>query len=861
MSFRISNKQSISLISGGSSLYGDGTNMIVETSNYGSLRLYTGNGKSMTVTQVAPSNISGVFFRDISDSTTADNGATVIVDALGRRWKRSFSGNINLEWFGAVKDTSSTDNVTALINALNYCQTNSKKLYVPGQFILPTWTTLSLSSVAMVGDGPDNSKIIGPQIVGAHFVNVTTGYGIDIDGIGFELFDRVFISSETLTLLSMNNCVARNNRSYIYRAETISNISTSVIKTIRITRCRVENCPGFAVHSGFDSAIATDNIFRNIRRDLTLWPGTDEKSLFCIAFGDGGNPPVSIGQTYMKNVIISNNSIYGVNNSTPESSDINAKGTTNPIMFACQSATVTGNVIRDVSAADTGNCESIYCKAQNFEINNNTIYNGTKDSACIAIKGYVNEQGPFGKKSLVSHNTINSDASWNSSYGIVNFGNNDCEIYHNIIENMQINSILVFKNPSRVNTCHNRIRQYTGSAAIYYHCNEIHDCMVDDNIVDGLTSVASIMTEPILLTTTAGSEIIKTILVTDGGSGYISTPTVYIDGIQITDIYILLNQGVVASIFVNAYPTTWTTIAKARTTLTTPVITISAPPSGRTATAVATVCSGSITNISTSRNSVYGTPTIATGNPRYSAISVRAAFSTGSALTTMGPCNNIRSINNVFVASDSTTSVYFSGLEYTIPVNNVFRNIVVRGLDITSPDPTVVRPVVFNYTSAIYQKVAQYDGFSISNVTLNGKTKRIPTATQLDDTGATFVVDLSIYSAVGIYKIGAIKGSTVIMDGILFTPTVAVSANNTASFAFYADTVSSKQILAPTVVNTVVAAASKQLVPNGTASNIVRAYKDANDELPIYLYISGEAITSGIVELILKTEAYVTNAN
>jgi hypothetical protein len=60
----------------------------------------------------------GLFRYDAGDTTTADNGGTVIVDAAGLRWKRQYAGPLNAKWFGARGDNSTND-TTALQNALN----------------------------------------------------------------------------------------------------------------------------------------------------------------------------------------------------------------------------------------------------------------------------------------------------------------------------------------------------------------------------------------------------------------------------------------------------------------------------------------------------------------------------------------------------------------------------------------------------------------------------------------------------------------------------------------------------------------------------------------------------------------------
>ena len=62
----------------------------------------------------------GIFRYDASDTTTADNGGTVIVDADGKRWKRQFSGPLNASWFGNLATTFTQATLDALTNAGTY---------------------------------------------------------------------------------------------------------------------------------------------------------------------------------------------------------------------------------------------------------------------------------------------------------------------------------------------------------------------------------------------------------------------------------------------------------------------------------------------------------------------------------------------------------------------------------------------------------------------------------------------------------------------------------------------------------------------------------------------------------------------
>lgn len=83
--------------------------------NYTALRAYTGRATGVRITQAG---LAGHFFRAASDTTSADNGGTIIVDGAGRRWKRIYDGIIHVEWFGA-DPTGIADSRSAFQAALN----------------------------------------------------------------------------------------------------------------------------------------------------------------------------------------------------------------------------------------------------------------------------------------------------------------------------------------------------------------------------------------------------------------------------------------------------------------------------------------------------------------------------------------------------------------------------------------------------------------------------------------------------------------------------------------------------------------------------------------------------------------------
>lgn len=75
---------------------------LIGASNYQNIRAYSGGNDRIFC--LGRENItdgcSGVFFLDHSDNTSTDNDGTVLVDSLGRRWKRQFDGTAQRRWFG-----------------------------------------------------------------------------------------------------------------------------------------------------------------------------------------------------------------------------------------------------------------------------------------------------------------------------------------------------------------------------------------------------------------------------------------------------------------------------------------------------------------------------------------------------------------------------------------------------------------------------------------------------------------------------------------------------------------------------------------------------------------------------------------
>jgi hypothetical protein len=83
---------------------------VIKLVNYNALRNYAGTETNFYITGVIvaqePDGISGSFMYDPTDTTTPDNGGTVIVGLGGKRYKRDYKGGVYLEWFEGLGDGS-----------------------------------------------------------------------------------------------------------------------------------------------------------------------------------------------------------------------------------------------------------------------------------------------------------------------------------------------------------------------------------------------------------------------------------------------------------------------------------------------------------------------------------------------------------------------------------------------------------------------------------------------------------------------------------------------------------------------------------------------------------------------------------
>lgn len=103
---------------------------------YVELRAYGERGASVLLSSPG---VNGQFKYDATDSISADNGITIIVDALGRRWKRQgVIGNVNVQWAGVMPGPAyAANNCSAYARLIAYVRTVAKDLIIfwpPGEY-------------------------------------------------------------------------------------------------------------------------------------------------------------------------------------------------------------------------------------------------------------------------------------------------------------------------------------------------------------------------------------------------------------------------------------------------------------------------------------------------------------------------------------------------------------------------------------------------------------------------------------------------------------------------------------------------------------------------------------------------------
>lgn len=178
---------------------------------YSDIRSYKGNSNQIKCT--GRSNLFdgayGTFALDISDTASSDNGGTVLVDGMGRRWKRQYDGYVNILWFGNPNDCA---------DAFNRAFASHDTVYVPGsKFIAKSRINIPRDHMSVICDEKSQLSVDGDhgffgvasQFTGQYFSVQNAEFTTENVGMGrgFHTQDYNYLSHLTLRNCRFNQAL------------------------------------------------------------------------------------------------------------------------------------------------------------------------------------------------------------------------------------------------------------------------------------------------------------------------------------------------------------------------------------------------------------------------------------------------------------------------------------------------------------------------------------------------------------------------------------------------------------------------------------------------------------------------------
>lgn len=237
--------------------------------DYAALRAYNGRA---TRCNIIAEGISGPFTVDADDTTSADNGGTVLVDASGRRWRRDYSGAVNIKWFGAKGD-GTTDDTAAIQAAVSSLPTNtasvgvfSPKGFANGGGVLVPRGRYKVSAAINLYRG---IHLSGESRESSQIISFTSGSVLLYEDAGGYIQDEIVI--ENLSVWQDSSVVAASG------AGINLNIGPYVADSIqvRISNVIVEGTyDGILIAAAGASKVEGSNISRCVRHGVNFY-GTD----------------------------------------------------------------------------------------------------------------------------------------------------------------------------------------------------------------------------------------------------------------------------------------------------------------------------------------------------------------------------------------------------------------------------------------------------------------------------------------------------------------------------------------------------------------------------------------------------------
>ena len=241
--------------------------------NIAALRAFAGPPPSATFIQgyyAAGDSGGGIFESVPSDTTSADNGGTIIVDALGRRWYRSTMGEtVSVSWFGATGSNVTTD-TAAFAAALNSMKAGGTvtvqggKTYTLNSFTVPVGVTL-LGPYAHVGApgasnySPPYNNLSGLRLTSGATITLSgsgsiDGFFIAPSGMSFQQTTDAAFAGTAITVagddIMLRNCLIMG---------FAQALTSTTFNRLRIQNNNFDNIANIYINGSYDTCYISDN--------------------------------------------------------------------------------------------------------------------------------------------------------------------------------------------------------------------------------------------------------------------------------------------------------------------------------------------------------------------------------------------------------------------------------------------------------------------------------------------------------------------------------------------------------------------------------------------------------------------------
>jgi len=216
----------------------------------------------------------GTFRYDSTDTTSADNGGTIIVGASSRRYKLIINGPVNIKAWGARGDDS-TDDTASIQAGLDFVKANGGQLYFsPGTYKTTSSLaydngtnayTASLPALIYGARGKSLIKCYGTN----QPVLTLGGYDITVSGLRLTYSaqqpatatNAIALGLKYATRINVKDCIIDSGYVLVGKLPTFS---SNFAFSCSFSDLELSSYTGYVVYFGYNGSGDTGNIFDNI---------------------------------------------------------------------------------------------------------------------------------------------------------------------------------------------------------------------------------------------------------------------------------------------------------------------------------------------------------------------------------------------------------------------------------------------------------------------------------------------------------------------------------------------------------------------------------------------------------------------